>query len=118
MLKVGRTYRTIKAGKKFFIHARRNKPASNGNNFIAEDLNTGVVVFFDHKGKHAWDESLTLDIDPYTWVGLVDHTKFSNKEFVKAKDLTHSYPHYLRMESGDPSTITFVDRASFETTYL
>src|SRR4051812_6476818 len=108
MLRTGRTYRTIKAGKKFFIHATRNKPVSNGCNFIGEDLKTGTLVCFDHKGKHPWDESLNLDCDPYTWCGIVDLNKFASKTFVKKEDLKFSYPYYLKMENNDPSTIVCV----------
>jgi hypothetical protein len=118
MLQVHRTYRTRKASRKFFIHATKNKPASNGCNFIGEDVKTGVIAFFDYKGKHAWDEALNLECDPYTWCGLLDGEKFSNKTFVRKEELKFTYSHYLRMENRNPTTVTCIDRAGFELTYI
>lgn len=118
MLKTGKTYRTIVGDKKFFIHSTRNKPVSNGCNFIGEDLKTGTLVCFDYKGKHPWEEKFNLECDPYTWCGLLDGGKFATKKFVKAKDLEFTYTHYLRMERGDPTTIVCMDRSGFEFTYI
>jgi len=118
MLRENRTYRTIKGNKRFFIHAKKNTPASNGCNFIGEDLKTGTIVCFDHKGEHPWDTSYNLECDPYTWCGIVDLDKFATKKFVKKRDLEFSFNYYLRMENNDPTTIVCLDKLGFMQSYL
>jgi hypothetical protein len=112
MLKVGRSYHTIDGKAKFHIIAKKNKPASNGCNFLGENLKTGVVTYFNHKGHHAFSEYLHLKVDPYTWIGLVGG-RLATDEFQERKNLKYEYPYYLRMENNDPSSIICVMHSKF-----
>jgi hypothetical protein len=117
MLRVGRAYYTLNGKGRFHILAKKNRPSSNGCNFIGENTKTGAIVLFNHLGEHAWDKEVNLACDPFTWIGLTNLTVPAVPKFVKREDLKHEYSSYLRMMDGDPTTIMWMDRTGFNASY-
>lgn len=116
MLKVGHTY-TAKNGQRFLILAKKNRPASNGCSFIGENVKSGTIAYFNHKGEHAFAEAYNLKCDPFQWVGVVG-AKLADTKFVPKEHLDVEFSYYLRMENNDPSTVILVTREAFALTYV
>lgn len=117
MIKVGRAYAT-NSGRRFLILARKNLPSSNGCNFIGEDVKSGVVAYFNHKGFHAWDERINLKCDPYKWIGLTGEGVLTESVFLPKEELKRDYSSYLRIEDNDKLTICWLPREGFYGTYI
>jgi hypothetical protein len=117
MLKVAKVY-IAQDGTRFYIHGKKQRPSSNGFDFIGENLRSGLITYFNYKGAHAvrttdWQ----LKVDPYKWCGVLHDGTFGEEGFVTANKVGN-YDGYLRMENDNPSSIVFVTRSGLEKTYV
>jgi hypothetical protein len=115
MIKTGRAY-TATNGQRYLILSRKTVPASNGYNFIGENVKSGVIAYFNHRGEHSFKSEYNLNCDPYKWLPLCEGQTVGTK-FVSKEGLDMSYSHFLRMEASDHTTVIYVDKAGFYNTY-
>jgi hypothetical protein len=116
MLKIGKVYLT-ESKVRFLIHARKSRPASNGFNYIGENLSSGLITYFNQVGKNVLNPNWQLKVDPYKWCGVFDNGEISADGFVTRDDLIEEFPGYLRMEDDNVTTILYMTRAGLEAVY-
>lgn len=120
MVEIGKFYRS-ESGERFLILAIKSRPSSNGYDYIGENVKTGVIAFFNHKGEHSFVEELNLQCDPYTWIAIESGNELDRLQFVTKEELTldpeTTYVGLLRMQDNHPQTITFVSVRDYHKTY-
>jgi hypothetical protein len=120
MIKIGIVYKATN-GRKFVILAKKEKPSSNGFDWIGEALDTGVVLFFNNKGEHAFDSMYNLIIDRHKWIVVLSKGDISNPKFEPKEQLNPVFVKaavgYLGMEGNNPHSIKFYDPNQFRSLY-
>lgn len=117
MIKVGRAY-SAKNGRRFLILAKKNRPASNGCNFVGEDVKSGVIAYFSHNGEHSFSPDLCLNVDPYKWIGIRHDGGLGSGIFVTKERLEGSFKAYFMIEDDDYTTVKFVSEEGFALAYM
>lgn len=122
MLAIGKTYKT-KLGRKVTILAKKEKPSPTGHNFLGEVVDSGLVLFYNHKGETAFEDNYGLNVDNYKWMPLgVGNTalltSFISKEDMEVRGhIMGNVNGFLRIESNMIHTVTYVNPTQFRQTY-
>lgn len=120
MLETGLTYKAAN-GRIFRILTKKKVAASNGCNFIGEDVANGTITYFNHKGENAFTESYNLEIDKYKWIPVFEDNSLGIDYFAPRDEITPllimPITGFLRMENDNLSTITYVQKKIFDDFY-
>lgn len=121
MLETGLTYKAAN-GRTFRILTKKKVAASNGCNFIGEDVANGTITYFNHKGENAFTENYNLQIDKYHWIpvyedGSLGATEFVNKDALLVMVGDRKVAGFLRMENENVGTIALVGKKTFNDFY-
>lgn len=116
MLQPGKVYQT-KDKVRFLILAKKTRCVGSSYCFVAEKLSSGLITFFNHSGEHIVNQEWQLLVDRYKWCGCFSDGQMDEGKFVTKDELKTQYSGYYRIENDDPKTITYVTRATLESTY-
>jgi hypothetical protein len=120
MLEVGLTYKAIN-GRSFRILTKKKVAASNGCNFIGEDVANGKITYFNDRGVNCFHTDYDLKVDKYKWLPIYDDGTLGLDYFGSRDEvlslMVMAPSGFLRMENDNIRTVAYVDKKMFDDFY-